>query len=115
MPVEGGEHLWAIIGVVVLLSVLLYGLTVTPIMRQLDRGQGRDPDAEAIPPPGLQGSASLEATTLKRYQQTSLPYRERSLLIAMGAAAVNAITAPGLSAAVRQRCQWHTTERVWVV
>lgn len=40
-----GERLWAIIGLVVLLSILLHGLTVTPIMRSLDRSQGRDPDA----------------------------------------------------------------------
>jgi sodium/hydrogen antiporter len=58
MEVEGGERLWAIVGLVVLLSILLHGLTVTPIMRKLDRLQGRDPDAdEAIPPPGLQGPA----------------------------------------------------------
>jgi NhaP-type Na+/H+ or K+/H+ antiporter len=58
MEVEGGERLWAIVGLVVLLSVLLHGLTVTPIMRTLDRLQGRDPDADdAIPPPGLQGPA----------------------------------------------------------
>lgn len=42
-----GERLWAIIGLVVLLSILLHGLTVTPIMRRLDRSQGRDPDALA--------------------------------------------------------------------
>lgn len=42
-----GERLWAIIGFVVLLSILLHGLTVTPIMRHLDRSQGRDPDALA--------------------------------------------------------------------
>lgn len=58
MEVDGGERLWAIVGLVVLLSILLHGLTVTPIMRKLDRLQGRDPDAdEAIPPPGLQGPA----------------------------------------------------------
>jgi NhaP-type Na+/H+ or K+/H+ antiporter len=58
MPVEGGERLWAIVGLVVLLSVLLHGLTVTPIMRRLDRSQGRNPDSEGLPPPGLQGPAS---------------------------------------------------------
>ena len=59
MEVAGGERLWALIGLVVLLSVLLHGLTVTPIMRTLDRQQGRDPDAdEATPPPGLQGPAA---------------------------------------------------------
>ena len=58
MEVAGGERLWAIVGLVVLLSILLHGLTVTPIMRTLDRLQGRDPDADdATPPPGLQGPA----------------------------------------------------------
>ncbi len=58
MPVEDGERLWAIVGLVVLLSVLLHGLTVTPVMRLLDRSRGRDPDATGVPPPGLQGPAS---------------------------------------------------------
>ncbi|MGF7162959.1 NhaP-type Na+/H+ or K+/H+ antiporter [Rhodoligotrophos appendicifer] len=59
MEVADGERLWAIVGLVVLLSILLHGLTVTPIMRQLDRSRGRDPDADdAIPPPGLQGPAA---------------------------------------------------------
>ncbi|HVF95037.1 MAG TPA: cation:proton antiporter, partial [Sphingomonas sp.] len=40
------ERLWGLLGVVVLLSILLHGLTVTPIMRSLDRQQGRDPDRE---------------------------------------------------------------------
>lgn len=54
--VQGGERLWAIVGLTILVSILMHGLTVTPIMRQLDRVQGRDPDAEdATPPPGLQG------------------------------------------------------------
>jgi NhaP-type Na+/H+ or K+/H+ antiporter len=39
------ERLWAIVGLIILLSVLIHGLTVTPIMRNLDRSQGRDPDA----------------------------------------------------------------------
>jgi NhaP-type Na+/H+ or K+/H+ antiporter len=63
MPVEDNERLWAIVGLVVLLSVLLHGLTVTPVMRLLDRSQGRDPDAEAIPPPGLQGPASSNSVS----------------------------------------------------
>ena len=59
MEVAGGERLWAIVGLVVLLSILLHGLTVTPIMRTLDRLQGRGPDADdATPPPGLQGPAA---------------------------------------------------------
>ena len=55
------DRLWAIVGLVILLSILLHGLTVTPVMRRLDRRLGRDPDAperEAIPPPGLSGPAS---------------------------------------------------------
>jgi len=59
MELAGGERLWAIVGLVALLSILLHGLTVTPVMRRLDRTQGRDPDAaDATPPPGLQGPAS---------------------------------------------------------
>ena len=42
----GGGRLWAIVGLVVLISILLHGLTVTPVMRGLDRAQGRDPDAD---------------------------------------------------------------------
>jgi len=57
MDVEGGDRLWAIVGLVVLLSVLMHGLTVTPVMRWIDRSQGRDPDAGTAPPPGLQGPA----------------------------------------------------------
>ena len=35
-----------------LMSIIMHGLSVTPIMRM----QGRDPDAEdAVPPPGFQG------------------------------------------------------------
>ncbi|MET0258513.1 MAG: cation:proton antiporter, partial [Methylobacterium sp.] len=62
MPeVEGGDRLWAIVGLIVLISILMHGITVTPVMRRLDRSQGRDPDAgEAAPPPGLQGPGSLD-------------------------------------------------------
>ena len=45
MPVEQGERLWAIVGLVIIISVLMHGLTVTPVMRIFDRSQGRDPDA----------------------------------------------------------------------
>ena len=44
-----GERLWALVGVVALFSILLHGLTVTPIMRQLDRQHGRDPDEPCAP------------------------------------------------------------------
>ena len=56
-----GERLWAITGLVALFSIVLHGLTVTPIMRFIDRSQGRDPDAEDAPsPPGLQGPARAQ-------------------------------------------------------
>lgn len=44
-----GERLWAIVGLVALISILLHGLTVTPIMRSLDRLHGRDPDMSDKP------------------------------------------------------------------
>jgi NhaP-type Na+/H+ or K+/H+ antiporter len=57
--VQGGERLWAIVGLVILASILMHGITVTPVMRRLDRSRGRDPDAdEATPPPGPRGPAS---------------------------------------------------------
>jgi NhaP-type Na+/H+ or K+/H+ antiporter len=53
---QHAARLWAIVGLVVLMSIIMHGLSVTPIMRMLDREQGRDPDAEdAVPPPGFQG------------------------------------------------------------
>jgi sodium/hydrogen antiporter len=57
MEVVAAERLWGIVGLVVLLSVLLHGLTVTPIMRSLDHQRGIDPDAQGHSPPGLQGPA----------------------------------------------------------
>lgn len=50
VEIAAAERLWGLVGLVVLLSILLHGLTVTPIMRSLDRQQGRDPDAdEGVP------------------------------------------------------------------
>ncbi len=46
MPAAGAERLWATVGLVILMSILIHGLTVTPIMRKLDRVQGRDPDLD---------------------------------------------------------------------
>lgn len=48
MTLAEADRLWAITGLVVLLSILLHGLTVTPAMRLLDRKHGRDPDAPAV-------------------------------------------------------------------
>jgi NhaP-type Na+/H+ or K+/H+ antiporter len=64
MELAGAERLWGLVGLIVLMSVLLHGLTVTPIMRFLDRLQGRDPDAgEGTPPPGLKGPADISRHT----------------------------------------------------
>ncbi len=57
MPVGDAAHLWAIVGLIVLFSILLHGLTVTPIMRSLDERREVDPDAKGVAPPGLQGPA----------------------------------------------------------
>jgi NhaP-type Na+/H+ or K+/H+ antiporter len=57
MEIADAERLWGVVGLVVLLSILLHGLTVTPIMRSLDQQRGIDPDAEGAAPPGLQGPA----------------------------------------------------------
>lgn len=45
------QRLWGLVGLVILFSVLLHGLTVTPAMRTLDRTQGRDPDEGPLAPP----------------------------------------------------------------
>ncbi len=50
-----GDRLWTILSLVVITSIVMHGLTVTPIMRWLDRSHGRDPDEDGVPPPGLQG------------------------------------------------------------
>lgn len=42
--VEGGERLWAIVGLIILMSILMHGITVTPVMRLLDRRRAHDPD-----------------------------------------------------------------------
>jgi NhaP-type Na+/H+ or K+/H+ antiporter len=58
--VPGADRLWAFVGVIIFMSILMHGITVTPIMRELDRSAGRDPDADdATPPPGLKGPASM--------------------------------------------------------
>jgi NhaP-type Na+/H+ or K+/H+ antiporter len=57
MEMAEGERLWAIVGLVALMSILLHGLTVTPAMRLLDRLHGRDPDGSE-PPRVLQEPAA---------------------------------------------------------
>lgn len=48
MELPGGERLWAIVGLISLMSILVHGLTVTPLIRLLDRTHGRDPDAAGV-------------------------------------------------------------------
>lgn len=50
MQGAAGERLWGVLGLVVLVSILLHGLTVTPVMRNLDVSRGLDPDADAPEP-----------------------------------------------------------------
>lgn len=49
-PFPGAERIWAIVGLVVVLSVVVHGVTATPVMMWLDRRAKR-----ACPPPA--GSA----------------------------------------------------------
>lgn len=63
---EQPDRLWSIVGLVALFSILLHGLTVTPVMRSLDRDQGRDPDRSQAAPPGLRGPATAKVTNNKR-------------------------------------------------
>lgn len=67
-PMPGAGRLWAIVGLIVLMSILLHGLTVTPIMRGLDRRHGRDPDAperEADPAPDEEGTPTPPRLTAR--------------------------------------------------
>lgn len=50
---EGADRLWALVGLICLMSILLHGISVTPVMRWFDRSQGRDPDADAEPDPTI--------------------------------------------------------------
>ncbi len=42
---DGADRLWAIVGLICLMSILMHGIAVTPVMRWFDRTHGRDPDA----------------------------------------------------------------------
>ena len=59
-PFESDDRLWAIVGLICLMSILLHGITVTPVMRWFDRSEGRDPDAEAD---GVQAETSGRGTS----------------------------------------------------
>lgn len=55
---ENAERLWTILSLVVAMSIIMHGLTVTPVLRWLDRSQGRDPDKDSVPQPGQGPGAS---------------------------------------------------------
>lgn len=63
-PFEGADRLWAVVGLICLLSILLHGVTVTPVMRWFDRSQGRDPDegegTESAADPGPEAAPESE-------------------------------------------------------
>ncbi len=46
VKLDGVDRLWGLVGLVILFSILLHGLTVTPVMRMLDRERGVSPDSE---------------------------------------------------------------------
>ncbi len=45
IDLAGADRLWAILGLICLISIVVHGITVTPIMRRLDKMHGRNPDA----------------------------------------------------------------------
>lgn len=47
---QHADRLWALVGLICLMSILLHGVSVTPVMRMFDRSQGRDPDGDIDPP-----------------------------------------------------------------
>jgi NhaP-type Na+/H+ or K+/H+ antiporter len=55
-----GDRLWTIVSLVVVMSIVIHGLTVTPVMRWLDRLQGRDPDADPEPAAPDEAAAAAE-------------------------------------------------------
>lgn len=38
-----GDRLWALVGLIILMSILMHGITVTPVMQMLDRRRAADP------------------------------------------------------------------------
>ncbi len=50
-PFSGNERLWAVVGLIVVISVLLHGISVTPLMRRFDKARGVDPDEQDLSEP----------------------------------------------------------------
>lgn len=65
----GSERLWAITGFIVLVSILLHGTTVTPVIRWMDRARdqatGSSPreSSEALPPEAVVSTQSVRSWT----------------------------------------------------
>lgn len=72
MAVAEAERLWGLVGLVVLFSIILHGLSVTPIMRSLDRQQGRDPDADDATPPGRRAEDTPTIEENERFERDVL-------------------------------------------
>lgn len=44
--VDSGARRWSIVGLTIFMSVVMHGITVTPLTRVLDGRHGRNADAE---------------------------------------------------------------------
>lgn len=44
-----GDRLWALVGLIILMSILMHGITVTPVMQMLDRRRAADPIRQGNP------------------------------------------------------------------
>lgn len=66
--VEGSDRLWAVVGLIILLSILMHGVTVTPVMRLLDRRRVKDQPEDS----------QLEVQTFDRWAHRRRPDRERA-------------------------------------
>lgn len=64
--VEGSDRLWAVVGLIILLSILMHGVTVTPVMRLLDRRRAKDQPEDSRP----------EAQTFDRLADRRRPVRK---------------------------------------
>jgi NhaP-type Na+/H+ or K+/H+ antiporter len=69
-PFEAPDLLWSTLGLTVLLSVVLHGVTVTPVMRCLDRG-GRQPHSAASGNSPVSGSVRARSRILARSVRNS--------------------------------------------
>ncbi|MGZ9033564.1 MAG: cation:proton antiporter domain-containing protein, partial [Rhodospirillales bacterium] len=63
------DHLWAITSFIVLVSIMLHGVTVTPVIRWMDRARGQGASSspressEALPPDAVVSTQSVRSWT----------------------------------------------------